>query len=87
MTLWVVFSFLYISYSIFENFKTGMLQNIQNAYVQGKADTINTLIKQASDKECKPFNVFSDDKKVDLINISCLKQIPKETNSPVAPQK
>lgn len=84
LTLWVVFSFLYISYSIFENFKTGILQN---AYIAGQTDTVNKLLEQAANKECKPFNVYAGDKKADLINVSCLQQAPKETSTPLVPQK
>lgn len=74
LTLWVIFSFVYISYSIFDNFRTKILQN---AYVAGQTDTVTRLIEQASNKECKPFNVYVGEKKVDLINITCLQQTPK----------
>lgn len=80
LTIWVVFSFVYISYNMFDSFRN---QVLQNAYMTGKADTINALIAQAQDKECKPFNVYSGDKKADLINVVCLQQAPKEsTNVP-----
>ncbi len=81
---WVIFSFVYISYNIFDNFRNGVLQN---AYVAGQNNTINSLIEQASNKECKPFNVYSGDKKVDLINVACLQQTSKETVAPTPPQK
>ncbi len=86
LTLWAVFSFVYISYNIYNNFRT---QVLQNAYMTGKSDTVNALIEQASNKECKTFNVYSGEKKVDLINVSCLQQNTKEPNiqAPVAPQK
>lgn len=86
LTLWAVFSFVYISYNIYNNFRT---QVLQNAYMTGKSDTVNALIEQASNKECKPFNVYAGEKKVDLINVSCLQQAPKEssTQAPAVPQK
>ena len=71
LTSWVVFSFIYIAYSVFDNFKNGALQS---AYVAGQNDTVSRLLEQASNTECKPFNVYAGDKKADLINIACLKQ-------------
>jgi len=74
LTLWVIFSFLYISWSMYSNFKMNV---IQGAYRAGQTDTVSKLIEQASDKECKSFNVFSGEKKVDLINVACLQQSPQ----------
>ena len=76
LTLWVIFSFAYISYNMFDNFRN---QVLQNAYMTGKAETVNALITQAENKECKPFNVYIENKKVDLINVACLQQAPKES--------
>ena len=87
LTIWVVFSFLYISWNMYENFKMSVMQN---AYVAGQNDTVAKLIEQASNKECKSFNVYAGDKKVDLVNVACLQQASKESNipsSPVTPQK
>ena len=56
LTFWVIFSFVYISYNIFDNFRNGVLQN---AYVAGQNNTVASLIEQASNKECKPFNVYA----------------------------
>lgn len=63
---------------------------MQNAYMAGQNDTVNKLLEQASNKECKPFNVYAGDKKADLINVSCLQQAPKGSTplaQPVTPQK
>lgn len=76
LVLWAVFSFVYISYTIYANFRD---QVVQGAYIAGKNDTINALIQQAENKECKPFNIFSGEKKVDLVNILCLQQAPQQT--------
>lgn len=75
LAFWVIFSFVYIAYNMFENFKNGVLQN---AYIAGQNETVAKLIDQASNKECKPFNVYAGDKKVDLINVACLQQPAKE---------
>lgn len=74
LTLWVVFSFLYISWNMYENFKMNVMQN---AYIAGQNDTVTKLLEQASNKECKPFNVYAGDKKADLINIICLQKAPE----------
>jgi hypothetical protein len=81
LTLWVVFSFVYIAYSIYNNFRVNV---IQNAYTAGQNDTVKAFIMQAENKECKPFNVYMGDKKVDLVNLDCLqKQQPTaEQSSP-----
>lgn len=82
LVIWAIFSVVYISYSIFDNFKNGVLQN---AYITGQNNTVSSLIDQASNKECKPFNVYAGDKKVDLINVACLQQAPKDTSAPTGP--
>ncbi|EKD44588.1 MAG: hypothetical protein ACD_71C00087G0003 [uncultured bacterium (gcode 4)] len=76
LTLWVIFSFAYITYNMYDNFKTNV---IQNAYLAGQNDTVKALITQAENKECKPFNVYAGDKKVDLINVTCLQQAAPKT--------
>lgn len=74
LTFWVIFSFIYISYNIFDNFKNGILQN---AYIAGQNDTVAKLLEQAANKECKPFNVYAGEKKADLINVFCLQKAPQ----------
>ena len=74
LVLWVAFSFIYISWNMYEGFKINI---IQNAYIAGQNDTVTKLLEQASNKECKPFNVYAGDKKADLINVSCLQKAPE----------
>lgn len=81
LATWGVVSFVYICFSTYTNFVNGVLQN---AYITGGNDTVINLITQASNKECKPFNVYAGDKKVDLINVACLQQTPAQgANAPV----
>lgn len=68
---------------MFDNFRNGVLQN---AYVAGQNDTVTKLLEQATNKDCKPFNVYAGEKKADLINVTCLQQAPKEGNTPVLPR-
>lgn len=64
--LWVVFSIAYIANDIWSNYKD--VQLVQ-AYNQGRADTVNTLIQEA--EKCQPFSVFSGEKEVQLMNLGC----------------
>ena len=88
LIIWGIFSLAYISYDTFANFKNIVLQN---AYMSGQSDTIAKLMEQASNQECKPFNVFLGEKKVDLINIVCLQKPAADNNNtnttPGNPQK
>lgn len=70
IAVWLGFSVLYILSDIWNGFRVGIMEH---SYVAGKTDTAKALIEQAQNPECKPFNVYVGDKKVDLINITCLK--------------
>lgn len=70
--LWIIFSLVYIFHDIWSDFK---LRQLTQAYQQGKADTINELLRQA--EKCDPFSVFSGEKQVQLINVDCLKTSEK----------
>jgi hypothetical protein len=73
ITLWVVFSVVYVSYDQWSDFK---VYYAQKAYVTGKTETVSALIKQASNKECAAFDVYIEDTKVNLINTACLQVAP-----------
>lgn len=66
--LWIVLSIVYIWYDLFSKFTMNVMQK---SYVSWQTDTINSLITEAK-KECKPFEVYSWEKKVALINVECL---------------
>lgn len=66
---YIVLSVIYISISIFENTK----QFIYNVWVQQWQEfTVNSIINQALNKECKSFRLFSWEVAVDLVNVKCL---------------
>jgi hypothetical protein len=46
-----------------------------------KSDTLKAVIDQSQNKDCTPFNIFVQDKKVDLINVACVQQKPSTTNN------
>jgi hypothetical protein len=70
--LWLIFSVSYIINDLWNDFK---ITKLNQAYQQGRIDTINELIRQA--QTCQQFPVFSGEKQVNLINIDCLKSESK----------
>ena len=42
---------------------------MQQAYQQGRTDTINVLISEA--EKCQAFSVFSTEKQIQLIKLGC----------------
>jgi hypothetical protein len=72
LVIWVIFSIIYIIHDLWSDFK---VVKLNQAYQQGRIDTINELIRQA--QTCQQFPVFSGEKRVNLINIDCLKSESK----------
>ena len=73
LIIWIVFSVIYVAYDIWSDFK---LKALNQAYQQGRADTINALIQQA--EKCESIPVFSGEKKIEVINVNCLKTSPEK---------
>lgn len=67
---WAVFSLVYIGYDTWTDFKAAKMNQ---AYQQGRVETMNRLVSKAKE-DCKPFNISSQNDKVNLINVSCLQQ-------------
>ncbi len=76
VTIWIILSVLYIWFDIFNKFVIWMYQNWY-------ATAVNSLIEQASNKECKSFTVYNDKNKVELVNVACLQKAQEQAN----PQK
>jgi len=68
LAIWIIFSIGYIFYDIWSDFK---ITKLNQAYQQGRVDTIDELIRQA--QKCEVLPIFSGDTQVKLINIDCLK--------------
>lgn len=64
---WLIVSFLYIGYDVYNRV-------LSSVYLQRQNDTIKAVIKQASNTQCQPFNIYEWNNKVDLINVSCLQK-------------
>lgn len=84
ISAYVALSALYIAYTFAIDFRDGLLRN---AFEAGRTETVNALIAKATDGKCEAFNVFSGEKKVDLVNVACLQKSPDASATPqtVAP--
>lgn len=58
---------VYVLYDVWGDFK---LKELNQAYQQGKADTINALIQQS--KNCQQVPIYSGTEKTQVIDTSCL---------------
>lgn len=68
IVLYMVISLGYILYTAWSNFK---INYGQRSYEQGRQDTVQQLIQQATQPDCKPFTVYADQKQVQLQNSDC----------------
>lgn len=86
LIVWLVIASGYVVFSMWNDFKFNFQQKV---YQTGVSDTVNNLIKQATDEKCQPFEVYNGEKKVQLISISCLQQgdQSKKSAEPVQPAK
>lgn len=78
VALYIVLSLVYLLYSLWGSIVVGYGQK---AFTQGREATIAQLIQQAEDKNCQPFSVYTTEKTVQLINITCLKEPESEETS------
>ncbi len=67
LIIWVIFSIGYICWDIWSDFK---LKEMNQAYQQGRVDTISTLIEQAG--QCNAIPVSSGTTTIRVVNVDCL---------------
>lgn len=67
ISLWLVFSFIYIALDVWDDFKDNQLLK---AYEEGRTEVVGQIIENA--EECQSFSVYNNEKEVQLININCL---------------
>lgn len=65
--VWVIFSLIYVCYDIWSDFKA---EQLNNAYQQGRIDTVNALITQA--QACNAIPVSSATTTISVVNVDCL---------------
>lgn len=79
LAVWGVITFLYVLADLWNGFTVNVMER---SYVSGQSNAIGQIIQQAENKECKPFNVFIGERKVDLINAACVSMANNPNPSP-----
>lgn len=69
LAIWGIVTLLYVLSDLWNGFTVNVMER---SYVSGQSNAIGQIIQQAENKECKPFNVFIGERKVDLINAACV---------------
>lgn len=81
VSVWILFSIAYIAMDIWGDFQKEQVNAaLQSGYQQGVTDTVTQAITQAENAKCEPFSIYNKDKKIDVINVTCLKQNPAPTD-------
>ena len=65
--IWIIFSVGYIGWDTWRDFK---LRVLNQAYQQGRVDTINALIGQA--QQCSAIPITSGTTTISVVNVDCL---------------
>lgn len=94
IVVYIVLSLGFIFFTLYNNFKINIIQkSYTTGYTKGQQDaevtTVQKIIKQAENPDCKPFQVYIDTRKVNLMNISCLQTETKtsKTETSETPEK
>lgn len=66
---WIVFSIVYIVWDAWTDFKNIQLSN---AYQQGAVAAIDKIIEET--EKCQVVPVFSNEKEIQLVSVSCLEK-------------
>jgi len=75
LIIWLVIATGYILFDLYRRYQVSL---ISQAYNAGLTDTINNVIKQAEESKCQPFDAYSGEKKVSLIDVKCLQNAAQE---------
>lgn len=79
LIIWLVLATGYILFDLYSRYR---LSTMQQAYNVGVTNTVDSLIKQAEQSNCQPFEVFSGEKKVSLLDVKCLEPKTGTTTTP-----
>ena len=84
--IWILGSVLYIGYDTWNDYK---IRGMQQAYQAGIDDSTKQIFEKSRDGQCKqPVEISFQGKKLDLIDVECLKQqAPAAEQSQAAPAK
>ena len=78
LVAWVVFSVLFVATTIFKDFRATVFQG---GFDLGFTQAVETVIEKANNLDCNYFPVFSGERKVELLNIECLKKTQANLNA------
>ena len=76
--LWVVGVSAYFVYDIYQGIRYGLYQNGVN---QGYASAVNELVSKVSGKCDAPTPINVGDKKIEIVDVACLKAPPQSSNT------
>ena len=63
---------LSLGYILFTEWRDYQANSLQQSFLEGRTFTIQQIIQQAENENCQPFFIFSDEKRVNLVNLDCL---------------
>ena len=69
LALYVLLSAAFIGRSLWNDFVSNYAEN---AFMEGRAYTVQELINQTSDGTCEPVTVFNESSSVKLLNADCV---------------
>ena len=69
LALYVLLSAAFIGRSLWKDFVSNYAEN---AFMEGRAYTVQELINQTSDGTCEPVTVFNESSTVKLVNADCV---------------
>lgn len=73
MAVWLVAATLYMAYDLWSSYQSRLAKR---HYQAGLAEAVSQVIAQAEQSQCQPFEVYSGEKKVFLLDIQCLSKEP-----------
>lgn len=73
---WIVFSFVYIGFSLWQQVKSISFENGIN---QGRTRALDSIVISA--KKCQPMNINSDAGSTQIIAMDCLKQATEQAKN------
>lgn len=69
LVVWFLAATIYVAYDIWNEYE---VKGIKAAYQEGVENTVNELISQVEKSGCDPIDVYSGDKKLQLVSYVCL---------------
>jgi hypothetical protein len=73
-TILIVWLFAATSYVVYNEWNSYKTKGIDQAYQQGRIETITQLIDQTTKNGCQPVDVNLQDKKIQVVDATCLSQ-------------